>query len=138
MTDPRAVKIAMRLLQLGVSGTGVTELLSQYPYDDIERQLDYLPHRKAKRPEAFIIEAVRNDYSPPNPRAHASSQTPPPRSSRRLDQNPQFSPGPADAELEGHGTPGAVDCSAADHRLEPGGNGCDLVIPPVNGEDRAA
>jgi hypothetical protein len=62
--DPRRVDVALDLLKLGVSNTRVTELLT-FDLDVIERQLSYLPYRKAKRPEAFIIEAIRNDYSPP-------------------------------------------------------------------------
>lgn len=65
MSDPRAIQVAMELQKLGVSRAGCIELLSSYPLEDIERQLQYLPYRKAKRPEAFIIEAVRNGYSPP-------------------------------------------------------------------------
>ena len=60
----RSVEIAGRLLQLGISHAGCIELL-QFPLDEVERQLDYLPYRKAKRPGAFLINAVRNRYSPP-------------------------------------------------------------------------
>lgn len=85
MTDPRAVRIAMELQLLGVSGAGIVELLSQYPYERIERQLSYLPNRHAKRPEAFIMEAVRNDYSPPKAFQYASPKNPSPHQEQRLD-----------------------------------------------------
>jgi hypothetical protein len=62
--DPRSVELAMDLLKLGVGNPVVIELL-QYDHDVIERQLEWLPYRKAKRPEAFIVEAIRNDYTPP-------------------------------------------------------------------------
>ena len=63
--DPRLIQIALALQSLGVSQRGAAALMIDHPLDEIERQLAYLPYRKAKRPEAFIIEAVRNRYSPP-------------------------------------------------------------------------
>ncbi len=70
----RLVPIAIELQQLGVSQSGVRELLSQYPPEIIERQLRYLPYRKKpKRPSAFIVDAIRNNYSPPNTYPHAST-----------------------------------------------------------------
>lgn len=74
MSKERATKIAYDLLKLGVSNTGVQELLVNYPYDQIERQIQFLPFRKAKRPEAFIIEAVRRNYSPPKEFFYAKNQ----------------------------------------------------------------
>ena len=63
-SDPRLVDAALELLKLGVSNTRVIELLT-CDIEIVERQLSYLPFRNAKRKEAFIIEAIRNDYSPP-------------------------------------------------------------------------
>lgn len=63
--NPRLIHISLELQKLGVSQRGATQLMIEHPLDEIERQLAYLPYRKAKRPEAFIIEAVRNRYSPP-------------------------------------------------------------------------
>lgn len=60
----RAVQLAGRLLQLGLTHTAVVEMLS-FPLDDLEAQLNWLPYRKAKRPGAFLINAVRRNYSPP-------------------------------------------------------------------------
>lgn len=57
--------LAVRLMKVGVSQAGVIELLSKYPLEQIQRQLDWLPHRKAKRPSAFIVEAIRKNYSAP-------------------------------------------------------------------------
>lgn len=73
--DP-AVQIAVQLQKLGVSNAGVIELLSKYPHETIIKQLEYLPHRKARRPEAFIIQAVRNNYSPPKEYYHAKNTSP--------------------------------------------------------------
>ena len=50
MPDERAVQIAVKLMQLGVSRAGIDELL-QHPYDVIEQQLAFLPYRKARRPD---------------------------------------------------------------------------------------
>jgi hypothetical protein len=66
MTDDRSVAVAARLMELGVSRTGIVDLIAFHPIDTIERQLEWLPLRKCRRPEAFIIEAIRNDYSKPN------------------------------------------------------------------------
>lgn len=87
--DPRRVALAVELFQLGVSHAGVVELLG-YDLDVIERQLRYLPFRKAKRPSAFIVDAIRMDYSPPpNATPYASSQNQPLQGSSRLDQDSQ-------------------------------------------------
>lgn len=64
-TLERMTAVATELFKLNVSNAGVAQLLRDYPVEEIERQLLYLPYRKAKRPNAFIIEAVRGNYSPP-------------------------------------------------------------------------
>lgn len=61
----RKTEAAVRLMELGVSESGVVDLLSKHAVDEIERQLDWMPYRKAKRPAAFIIDAVRRGYSAP-------------------------------------------------------------------------
>jgi len=80
----RAVNIALDLLKLGVSSSGVDELLS-FPHDLVEQQLEWLPFRKAKRPEALIIQAVRRNYSPPKELYYAPPQTPSSHRSHPLD-----------------------------------------------------
>lgn len=72
----RMLSLALRLQRIGVSQRGTQELLA-YPLDVVERQLDFLPYRNAKRPEAFIIEAIRNDYSPPKEVFYAPRQATP-------------------------------------------------------------
>jgi hypothetical protein len=81
-----AVQLAAELRTLGVSHAGVVDLLTNYSLEVIERQLRYLPLRKAKRKSAFIVQAIRHDYSPPNELYHA---TPPahPSQSDSLDEN---------------------------------------------------
>lgn len=65
MSLERMTQVAIELMKLRVSQAGVSQILANYELEEIERQLIYLPYRKAKRPQAFIIEAIRNRYSPP-------------------------------------------------------------------------
>lgn len=136
MTDPRAVQIAIQLQALGVSQRGCYELMSQYPFEDIERQLAYLPYRKAKRPEAFIVDAIRNNYSAPKEIFYATPPTPLPKPAHVLDQDPQPAPRSAHADSEGHGATPDPDPPEADRRLEPGGPGRDLAVPGADGQNR--
>lgn len=89
----KATELAYRLLSLGVSNSGVQELLTGYPYERIERQLDYLPYRRAKRPEALVMDAVRQDYSPPKEFFYAKDETQPATDAVPLDEGAQL-PGP--------------------------------------------
>lgn len=89
-------RLAMELMLLGVSKSGVEQLL-MHPLDEIERQLAYLPYRKANRPEAFIIEAVRHAYSAPKEFFYAANQTKAPGSERSVDQGPE--------RIAGHAAP---------------------------------
>lgn len=86
MSKDRATRIALELMKIGVSHSGIQELLVGYPYDLIERQLRFLPFRKAKRPEALIIEAVRRNYSPPKEFFYAKTETDPPASGNAMDK----------------------------------------------------
>jgi hypothetical protein len=82
----RNVQAAAKLLQLGISHAGVIELL-QFPIDQVEQQLEWLPFRKAKRPGAFLINAVRNNYSPPKEAYYAKDQIKAHGFDDSLDQN---------------------------------------------------
>lgn len=82
----RAVKLAGRLLELGISRDRVIELLS-HPHDEIENQLDWLPFRKAKRPGAFLIDAVRHKYKPPKEFYYAKDSIKPAREAHSVDQD---------------------------------------------------
>jgi hypothetical protein len=88
MSQERPTRIAMELLKLGVSHSGIQELLVNYPYDVIERQISFMPYRKAKRPEAFIMEAVRRNYSPPKEIFYAKAKAKSPVSPDSLDKSP--------------------------------------------------
>jgi len=89
----RATEIAYRLLILKVSNRGVQELIAGYPLDVIERQLDYLPYRNAKRPEALIMDAVRNNYSPPKEFFYATNETQPSLDREVLDEGSELPSG---------------------------------------------
>ena len=116
----RNVNIAMQLMKLGVSNAGITELMTYHEPDEIERQLKFLPYRKAKRPEALIIDAVRHNYSPPKEFYYAKAEIESSTLRNELDQNPELPPGQADAESEGHGTPSAPRPRSANDRVAPG------------------
>lgn len=75
MSRERMIQAALQLMKLGVSKSGVENLLNFHELDDIEKQLEYLPFRKAKRPEAFIVQAIRKRYSAPKDYFHAKAQT---------------------------------------------------------------
>jgi hypothetical protein len=63
-SDP-LVQLAIELKKLGVSDTRIVELLSKHTQEEIRNQLDWLPYRRASRPEAFVIEAIRKGYGAP-------------------------------------------------------------------------
>jgi len=54
-----------RLLAIGVSKEEVERLLSEYPIEEIRRQLEWLPERGARNPARFIVAAIRGSYAPP-------------------------------------------------------------------------
>lgn len=135
MTSDRQILIAVRLQELGVSQAGVVELLSQYPLDLIEQQLTWLPLRKAKRPEALIIEAVRNNYSPPKEAFHAQTEKPAPQPEALVDEAAELPDGQTAPQPQGHGTPGALGDSSPDGRLEQDGSRYDLVLPPAQDQN---
>ena len=118
MSRDRLTKLAMELLKIGVSKTGVELLLSTQDLDEVERQLAYLPYRRAKRPEAFIVEAVRRRYSPPKEFYYAAHSLDDSGEDRALDQDTEFPPRPPHAEPQGHGTPDSPGAAEADRGLE--------------------
>lgn len=92
----------MELLVLGVSRAGVEKLLSHHDLDEVERQLAYLPYRHAKRPEAFIVEAVRNKYSPPKEFYYAANEATAAGADDALDEDPEPPARQPDADTQGH------------------------------------
>jgi hypothetical protein len=90
MSEERSVAAAAALMRLGVSRAGVVDLLSHHPLEIIERQLRFLPLRDAKRPEALIVDAIRNDYSAPNPHRHAKDSAHASRKPPSMDEGPEL------------------------------------------------
>jgi hypothetical protein len=119
MSTDKKTELAMALYRLGVSQEGVTNLLWRFPEEQIETQLRYLPYRKAKRPEAFIIEAIRKNYSPPKEFYYAQDQAHPAPHFDAVDEGAKPRPRPVDAAPQGHGTPATPSAHPADDRLEP-------------------
>jgi hypothetical protein len=91
----RMTAIAIELMKLHVSQAGITQLFNLGDLDEIERQLIFLPYRKAKRPGAFLIEAVRHRYSPPKEFTYAKHITPVSTSRDGVDEDPELAFGPS-------------------------------------------
>ena len=136
MSQDRLTLASMRLQKLGVSQAGTVELISQYPIEAIEAQLDWLPYRKAKRPGAFIVEAIRNSYSPPKELFYAPTQEPASHADSLLDQSAEPAAGQDAAQAQGHRTQDPSGDPARNLRLEQGGSSFDLVIPKADGANR--
>lgn len=137
MSFEEATQLAMELLKLGVSKKGVEELLNHYPYEEIRRQLDFLPMRKAKRPEAFVVEAIRHSYSPPKEHFYASTETDSAGSPRPVDQSAESPVGPDAPGTQGYGIAPAPGASPSDCPTPTESNGV-LAVPVSEAPDRAA
>ena len=133
--DP-AVELAKELHLLGISHVGIVEVMSQYSHDRIRQQLAYLPYRRAKRPEAFLIEAVRNNYSPPKEYFHAQAEIRRSDSQPLVDQGSEHPPRQTDANPEGHGAEGALGPDPLDSGLESQWESRDLALPPAQEANR--
>lgn len=60
----RMVRLAGRLIQLGVSSSQIQKLLL-HDLDLVERQLDWLPFRSARKRASLIVAAIEHDYEAP-------------------------------------------------------------------------
>lgn len=109
MSLDRKTRLAVELYKLGVSKDGVVELLSQYSEDEIEQQLIYLPYRKAKRQEAFIVDAIRKSYSPPKEYFYAQAKADLAAAFDAVDQGSQRALRQSDPTPQGHGAPDSPD-----------------------------
>jgi hypothetical protein len=136
MNQERATRLAIELQKLNVGQAIIVELLSSYPLEQIERQLEYLPYRSPKRPAALLVEAVRYNYSAPKEFYYAQTQIEPAEAANPLDQGSKPPAGQDDAEHEGHRASSHLDPSSSDGRLEPGGPGRDLVLPDSDAPER--
>ncbi len=127
MTRPN--QIALQMHSLGVSRKAIIDILSIYPYDQIEAQLEYLPFRKARRPEAFIVDAIRYNYSAPKEFFYAKNKASRNKPPQQLDQDPEPTVGQPNAETEGYRTQAHLGASEILDGLEPGGRDDDPLLP---------
>jgi hypothetical protein len=61
----RLTRLAQHLMWVGVEPSEVRRLLASYEPDRIERQLGWLPYRRAKIPSRLIVRAIEQDYEEP-------------------------------------------------------------------------
>lgn len=113
MNQDRAVKVAVELYKLGLSQAGVEDLILHNSLDAIEEQLFYLPHRKARRPGAFLVDAVRNHYSPPKEFYYAKTEPQSTEAGNSVVEDAIHIDRPPDAFPEGHRTQDSPSSSAA-------------------------
>lgn len=138
MNKERSIRVAIDLQLIGVSQAGVVELLSNYSLDEIEKQLEYLPHRKAKRPEAFIIEAIRHNYSPPKELYYAKTETEPTPSIDPLDSGSEQAVRSPTSTSQGYGATDSPPDDSPNPRMETREPTDHFVLPNVkspNGEE---
>lgn len=136
MSLDRKTRLAVELYKLGVSKDGVVELLSQYSEDEIEQQLIYLPYRKAKRQEAFIVDAIRKSYSPPKEYYYAQAKADLAAAFDAVDQSSQRAVRQGDPKPQGHGTPDSPDPGSADLGLASRQSDDHADLPDFDGSIR--
>lgn len=132
----RKTRLAVELYKLGVSKDGVVELLSQFSEDEIEQQLIYLPYRKAKRQEAFIVDAIRKSYSPPKEYYYAQTKADLAAAFDAVDQGSQRPPRQGDPQPQGHRTQDSPHPDPANLRLATGQPDDLANLPDFDGEIR--
>lgn len=96
-SEERVVRLAGRMLELGISKEMILQLLT-YPLDDLEAQLGWLKYRKARRPGAFLIMAVRRNYAPPKEFYYAHIKAIKGNRRNPVDQDAQRRDRPTDAD----------------------------------------
>jgi hypothetical protein len=62
----REAEVKVELLKLGVSRSQIMELVERYSLERIERQLQWLPLRRARKPSSLIVSAIKEDYELPS------------------------------------------------------------------------
>lgn len=129
-------QLALELQKLGVSQDGSLDILLKYPMDVIEAQLSYMPMRRAKRPEAFIVEAIRKNYSPPNNAYYAKAKAELAAAINAVDKSPQRPVRQVNPESEGYGTENSPDLDPEHEWLESGGAVDHDDLPDIDGEVR--
>jgi len=129
----RKTEIAIQLYRLGVSRDGVIDLLSQYTEEEIQRQLDYLPYRKAKRKEAFIVEAIRKGYSPPKEFFYAQTQADLTPAFDAVDEGAELPLGSPHVRPSGYGTENPPHPDSEDLRMAASQPSNDPELPHFDG-----
>jgi len=121
--ESEEVTLRRRLLRFGISPEVTEELLVQYPTEEIARQLEWLPYRKARKPGPLLVAAIENHYDEPAVL----------RSRRRLDHAVQDDTDDSGTEGSADGSPTVpsppVDAFAA---------GASLILPPELPHDAQA
>ena len=136
MSLDRKTRLAVELYKLGVSKDGVVELFSQYSEDEIEQQLIYLPYRKAKRQEAFIVDAIRKSYSPPKEYFYAQAKADLAAAFDAVDQGSQRALRQGDPQPQGHGAPDSPDSDPANLGVASGQPDDHADLPNFDGQVR--
>lgn len=61
----READIKVALIKLGVRRSRIMEIVEHYDLTRIERQLRWLPYRRARKPSSLIVSAIKEDYEEP-------------------------------------------------------------------------
>ncbi len=125
----------LALNDLGVSHKAILDLIETYPHELIEKQLKYLPYRNARRPEAFIVDAIRFNYSAPKEFFYAKNKAALRKLREELDQDAQPHRGLATPEPQGYGVEGAPGAQPSDDGMESGGTDPDDSLPDLDIEN---
>ena len=136
MSLDRKTRLAVELYKIGVSKDGVVELLSQFSEDEIEQQLIYLPYRRAKRQEAFIVEAIRKSYSPPKEYYYAQAKADLAPAFDSVDQGSQRAIRQGNPKSQGHGAAASSDPDSANFGLAEGRPDNHADLPDFDGTVR--
>jgi hypothetical protein len=57
--------LVARLLEIGVTRAMAEQIVREYSAENIETQMDILPHRNAKDPAAVLVAAIKESWEPP-------------------------------------------------------------------------
>lgn len=63
--EARMLRLAKALIAVGVSESQTRHLLIHHDLEEIERQLAWLPARKARRKSSLIVSAIKERYEKP-------------------------------------------------------------------------
>lgn len=75
--DGPKTQLKQRLVEAGVEGEQADALLSRYDLVRIERQLEWLPHRRVRNPAGFLLVAIKDNYEMPPTLRHKKPEAGP-------------------------------------------------------------